>query len=252
MTQDAAIAATVFGGGGPAAAAGAVGSKVMQRYAEPLAEGALRGASKVARGASALPQVLQPILNVGQRAVPAVAGLAAGTQGMGTQGVGTQPVYPTTQGVPQGMEAQGISPLNLMLAQEVLNGNISAAEANAVLSLLGMSQDKDLTANQSKAIALQRSLDTLKSAWEGAGAGTKFAETLGINIGSKTRMLDQAKRAVAEDLGRLQSQGAINVAEREEFDRMMPNSWDSPEVVQQKFQAIQNRIDSYKQSPMLY
>lgn len=252
MTQDAAIAATVFGGGGPAAAAGAVGSKVMQRYAEPLAEGALRGASKVARGASALPQVLQPILNVGQRAVPAVAGLAAGTQGMGTQGVGTQPVYPTTQGVPQGMEAQGISPLNLMLAQEVLNGNISAAEANAVLSLLGMSQDKDLTANQSKAIALQRSLDTLRAAWEGAGAGTKFAETLGINIGSKTRMLDQAKRAVAEDLGRLQSQGAINAEEREEFDRMMPNSWDSPEVVQQKFQAIQNRIDSYKQNPMLY
>ena len=248
MTQDAAIAATVFGGGGPAAAVGAVGSKVMQRYAEPLAEGALRGASKVARGASALPQVLQPILNVGQRAVPAVAGLAAGTQGMGTQGVGTQPVYPTTQGVPQGMEAQGISPLNLMLAQEVLNGNISAAEANAVLSLLGMSQDKDLTANQSKAIALQRSLDTLRAAWEGAGAGTKFAETLGINIGSKTRMLDQAKRAVAEDLGRLQSQGAINVAEREEFDRMMPNSWDSPEVVQQKFQAIQNRIDAYKQN----
>jgi hypothetical protein len=47
MTQDAAIAATVFGGGGPAAAAVAVGSKVMQRYAEPLAEGALRGASKV-------------------------------------------------------------------------------------------------------------------------------------------------------------------------------------------------------------
>jgi len=257
MTQDAAIAATVFGGGGPAAAAGAVGSKVMQRYAEPLAEGALRGASKVVGGASALPQVLQPILNAGQRAVPAVAGLAAGTQGMGTQGmgtqgVGTQPTYPTTQGVPQGMEAQGISPLNLMLAQEVLNGNISAAEANAVLSLLGMSQDKDLTANQSKAIALQRSLDTLKSAWEGAGAGTKFAETLGINIGSKTRMLDQAKRAVAEDLGRLQSQGAINAEEREEFDRMMPNSWDSPEVVQQKFQAIQNRIDSYKQNPMLY
>ena len=252
MTQDAAIAATVFGGGGPAAAVGAVGSKVMQRYAEPLAEGALRGASKVVGGASALPQVLQPILNVGQRAVPAVAGLAAGTQGVGTQGVGTQPIYPTTQGVPQGVGAQGISPLNLMLAQEVLNGNISAAEANAVLSLLGMSPEKDLTANQSKAIALQRSLDTLRAAWEGTGAGTKFAETLGINIGSKTRMLDQAKRAVAEDLGRLQSQGAINAEEREEFDRMMPNSWDSPEVVQQKFQAIQNRIDSYKLNPMLY
>ena len=33
---------------------------------------------------------------------------------------------------------QGISAINLMLAQGVLNGQISATEANAVLSLLGM------------------------------------------------------------------------------------------------------------------
>lgn len=240
MTQDAAIAATVFGGGGPGAVAGAVGSKVAQRYAEPIAEKALRGASKVTSGLGALPQVLQPLVAAGQRATPLVAGMVGGQQGQQVQ----QPMQPQQQ-LPQGVDGQGISALNMMLAQEVLNGNISATEANAVLSLLGMSQDKDLTANQSKAIALQRSLDTLRAAWEGAGAGTKFAETLGINIGSKTRMLDQAKRAVAEDLGRLQSQGAINAEEREEFDGMMPNSWDSPEVVQQKFQAIQNRIDSY-------
>ena len=245
MTQDAAIAATVFGGGGPGAAAGAVGSKVAQRYAEPIAEKALRGVSKVTSGLGALPQVLQPLVTAGQRAIPAIPGINQGIS------EGRQIQQPQQQ-LPQGVNNQGISALNLMLAQEVLNGNISATEANAVLSLLGMSPEKDLTANQSKAIALQRSLDTLRAAWEGAGAGTKFAETLGINIGSKTRMLDQAKRAVAEDLGRLQSQGAINAEEREEFDRMMPNSWDSPEVVQQKFQAIQNRIDSYKQNPMLY
>lgn len=242
MTQDAAIAATVFGGGGPGAVAGAVGSKVAQRYAEPMAAQALRGAAKVTSGVGALPQVLQPLITAGQRAIPAIAGFS------GQQSA--QPQQPMQSQMPQ--EDQGISAINLMLAQAVLNKQISAAEANAVLSLLGMSPEKDLTANQSKAIALQRSLDTLRAAWEGAGAGTKFAETLGINIGSKTRMLDQAKRAVAEDLGRLQSQGAINAEEREEFDRMMPNSWDSPEVVQQKFQAIQNRIDSYKQNPMLY
>ncbi len=196
------------------------------------------------------PQVSQKVLsNLGNAGI---YGTRLG-QAIGYEQPEQQPEQQTIQQqLPSGIDSQGVNALNLMLAQEVLNGNISATEANAVLSLLGMSQDKDLTANQSKAIALQRSLDTLKSAWEGAGAGTKFAETLGINIGSKTRMLDQAKRAVAEDLGRLQSQGAINVAEREEFDRMMPNSWDSPEVVQQKFQAIQNRIDSYKQSPMLY
>jgi len=103
-----------------------------------------------------------------------------------------------------------------------------------------------MSANQSKAVALQQSLDTLRGAWEGSGSGTRFAETLGLNIGTGARSLDQAKAAVAEDLGRLQSQGAINPAEREEFDRMMPNSWDSPEVVEQKFIAIQNRIDAYR------
>lgn len=236
MTQDAAIAATVFGGGGPGAVAGAVGSKVAQRYAEPIAEKALRGASKVTSGLGALPQVLQPLITAGQRAVPAIPGLTGGQ---------AQPTMQPT-GVTQAPQ-QGISALNMMLAQEVLNGNISATEANAVLSLLGMQTGGgELSANQSKAVSLQRSLDTLRSAWEGSGSGTRFAETLGLNIGTGARSLDQAKAAVAEDLGRLQSQGAINPAEREEFDRMMPNSWDSPEVVEQKFMAIQNRIDAYR------
>lgn len=236
MTQDAAIAATVFGGGGPGAVAGAVGSKVAQRYAEPIAEKALRGVSKVTSGLGALPQVLQPLITAGQRAVPVIPGLTGGQ---------AQPTMQPT-GVTQ-VPQQGISALNMMLAQEVLNGNISATEANAVLSLLGMQTGGgELSANQSKAVSLQRSLDTLRSAWEGSGSGTRFAETLGLNIGTGARSLDQAKAAVAEDLGRLQSQGAINPAEREEFDRMMPNSWDSPEVVEQKFMAIQNRIDAYR------
>lgn len=240
MTQDAAIAATVFGGGGPGAVAGAVGSKVAQRYAEPIAEKALRGVSKVTSGLGALPQVLQPLITAGQRAVPAVAGMTGGQQMQ-------QPTQPTQQQLPQGVDSQGINPLNLMLAQEVLNGNISATEANAVLSLLGIQTGGGkLSANQSKAVALQQSLDALRSVWEGSGGGTRFAETLGLNIGTGARSLDQAKAAVAEDLGRLQSQGAINPAEREEFDRMMPNSWDSPEVVEQKFMAIQNRIDAYR------
>lgn len=237
MTQDAAIAATVFGGGGPGAVAGAVGSKVAQRYAEPIAEKALRGVSKVTSGLGALPQVLQPLITAGQRAVPAIPGVMGGGQGQQPQQLQSQ--------IPQ--EDQGVNALNLMLAQEVLNGNISATEANAVLSLLGMQTGGgELSANQSKAVALQQSLDTLRGAWEGSGGGTRLAETLGINIGSKTRSLDQAKAAVAEDLGRLQSQGAINAEERKAFDSMMPNSWDSPTVVEQKFMAIQNRINSYR------
>lgn len=238
MTQDAAIAATVFGGGGPGAVAGAVGSKVAQRYAEPIAEKALRGVSKVTSGLGALPQVLQPLVTAGQRAIPAIPGIVGGRQAQQPQQLQPQ----------MSQQDQGISAINLMLAQSVLNGQISATEANAVLSLLGMGTggEKAMSANQSKAVALQQSLDTLRGAWEGSGGGTRLAETLGINIGSKTRSLDQAKAAVAEDLGRLQSQGAINAEERKAFDSMMPNSWDSPTVVEQKFMAIQNRINSYR------
>lgn len=196
--------------------------------------------SQATQGSAQMPQLLQQIIGGAQRTTPAVAGM------MGGQQEPQQPIQPQQQ-LPQGVDGQGISALNMMLAQEVLNGNISATEANAVLSLLGIQTGGgELSANQSKAVALQQSLDTLRSAWEGSGGGTRFAETLGLNIGTGARSLDQAKAAVAEDLGRLQSQGAINPAEREEFDRMMPNSWDSPEVVEQKFMAIQNRIDAYR------
>ncbi len=128
MTQDAAIAATVFGGGGPGAVAGAVGSKVAQRYAEPMAAQALRGAAKVTSGVGALPQVLQPLITAGQRAIPAIAGFS------GQQSA--QPQQPMQSQMPQ--EDQGISAINMMLAQAVLNKQISATEANAVLSLLGL------------------------------------------------------------------------------------------------------------------
>jgi hypothetical protein len=217
-------------------------SNTISKARAGLAEGQLQRAigSQGSPVSQEIPQLLQTLIQGGQRATPAVAGM------MGGQQEPQQPIQPQQQ-LPQGVDGQGINPLNLMLAQEVLNGNISATEANAVLSLLGMQTGGgELSANQSKAVALQQSLDTLRGAWEGSGSGTRLAETLGINIGSKTRSLDQAKAAVAEDLGRLQSQGAINAEERKAFDSMMPNSWDSPTVVEQKFMAIQNRINSYR------
>ncbi len=239
MTQDAAIAATVFGGGGPGAVAGAVGSKLGQRYAEPIAEKLLRGVSKATTGLESLPGVLQPIISAGQRIAPAVGALSGGSKQ-------TQQVQPIQQST--GTDMQGVNALNLMLAQEVLNGNISATEANAVLSLLGMDTggEKAMSANQSKAAALQGSLDNLRGVWESAGGGARTMETLGLNIGTGARTLDQAKAAVAEDLGRLQSQGAINEQERVAFLQRLPNVWDSPEVVEQKFASIQNIINSYR------
>lgn len=147
----------------------------------------------------------------------------------------SQQVQPDTTGI------------NLMLAQGILSGQITSAEANAVLSLLGMSGmgGEELSANQSKAQALQGSLDSLKSVWEQSSGVARTMQTLGLNIGTGARSLKQAKMSTAEDLGRLQSQGAITPAERVEFMARLPNIWDSPEVVEQKFASIQNIINSY-------
>jgi hypothetical protein len=236
MAQDAVMFGTALGGG-PGSIAGFLGTKALQSQGENIAARGLDIASKAAAGTAGIPKVLEPILQAGQRAIPAVSGLAqrAGVQPMQQQQV--QQTQPQTQ---------GISAINMMLAQGILNGQISAAEANAVLSLLGMGTGTEsMTANQSKAQALQTSLDTLKSAWSQTGGGAKTLESLGINIGTGARSLNQAKISVAEDLGRLQSQGVISPTEREEFDKMMPNAWDNDALVQQKFQAIQDRINSY-------
>lgn len=176
-----------------------------------------------------------------QRVAPAIAGQVAGQSQMGAQNVPTQQVQTEGQVTQNDMQA-----INMYLANAVLQGQISATEAKAVMELLGVSSgNSEMSANQSKATALQQSLDKLAQAWDSASGGSKLMETLGLNIGSDTRVLDQAKAAVVEDLGRLQSQGAINKDERVAFESMMPNSWDSPQVVQQKLQSIQDRINSY-------
>lgn len=79
-----------------------------------------------------LPQVLQPLVTAGQRAIPAIPGINQGIS-EGRQIQQPQQLQPQIS-----QQDQGISAINLMLAQGVLNGQISATEANAVLSLLGM------------------------------------------------------------------------------------------------------------------
>lgn len=155
-----------------------------------------------------------------------------------------QPQPPTESG---GMGGGQDEQIKQALVVGILSGEISASDAEAVMMLLGMNEPKvdEPSANQSKAMALQTSLNTLKGVWDSTSGIGKLSETLGINIGAGTRSLDQAKAAVVEDLGRLQSQGVVSPTERAEFERMMPNSWDNPQLVQQKLQAIQDRINSY-------
>lgn len=245
MTQDALAMGAAGLGGGIGGAAGVAGSKVLQANAEGIASKGLGGLSKILQGvgpvAEGVGNVASQVGPIAQQVGAPLAGqMAAGSQPQ------VQPQQEQMQETQGGLAQDELQALNFYLANAVLQGDISSSDANSVLDLLGVSGDQGGSGkDQSKAVALQESLNKLRSAWEGTGGGGKLMETLGLNIGTNARSLDQAKAAVAEDLGRLQSQGAINKDELKTFNSMMPNSWDSPAVVQQKLQAIQDRINAY-------
>lgn len=94
---------------------------------------------------------------------------------------------PQSQGI-GGMGAGGkeTQALNFMLAQEILNGNISATEANAVLSLLGMGpeeevKEKTMTESQRDYQLAAEAIQQAKSILEQSGGAGKLA-TVGGNI----------------------------------------------------------------------
>lgn len=237
MTQDAAMFGQAVTGG-PGGALAALGSKGLQRYGEAGLQKGIEAASKVAGGTSKIPPILESLIGKGQRAIPAMTYRGDNIEM-------PQELQPIMQQPQQQQQNPEGAALRQMLVQAVLSNQISATEAKAVLDLLGMGDEGSLSKDQSKAMALQGSLDNLRAVWEQASGGAKTMETLGLNIGTGARSLEQAKAAVAEDLGRLQSQGAINEQERIAFLERLPNIWDSPEVVQQKFASIQNIINSY-------
>jgi len=106
-------------------------SNTISKAQAAIGRGQEMGGSGILGGG--LSKGIQGLTGMGQRAVPAVAGL---TQRGGKE-LATPPIGGEMERI-QAPQSQGINPLNLMLAQEVLSGNISATEANAVLSLLGM------------------------------------------------------------------------------------------------------------------
>ena len=96
---------------------------------------ALTGKAMQSLGGRQLPQVSEKVLsNLGNAGIYGTRlGQAIGYENSEAQPQQIQQLQPQ---MPQ--QDQGVSAINLMLAQGVLNGQISATEANAVLSLLGM------------------------------------------------------------------------------------------------------------------
>lgn len=197
-----------------------------------------------------IPQLLQTLIQGGQRATPAVAGM------MGGQQEPQQPIQPQQQ-LPQGVDGQGINPLNLMLAQEVLNGNISATEANAVLSLLGMggTSGQKLTEKQklfkSAGQAAGEALAILESGQAKTGkvqgVGTAIGKFFGTQDPAQTdylAKLDGARMAAISAL----SGANVPPSEYERMRNLIPEPNDEYNIAVQKLRAFQQVMDTYAQS----
>jgi hypothetical protein len=185
-----------------------------------------------------LPQVLQPLVTAGQRAIPAIPGINQGIS-EGRQIQQPQQLQPQIS-----QQDQGISAINLMLAQGVLNGQISAAEANAVLSLLGMDQGGatgKMTESQRDyqlaAEAMEQAYDVL----EQAGGAGKLA-TLGGNIAGffGSTSASSEYRAALDTATAFLRKALIGSGQSEaELKNLnLPKPTDEPEIAKQKIMTL--------------
>ena len=246
MAQDAVMFGTALGGG-PGSIAGFLGTKALQSQGENIAAKGLDIASKVAAGTAGIPKVLEPILQAGQKAIPAVSGL--------TQIPGAQPVQ--QQQVQQSQaQAEGINAINLMLAQGILNGQISASEANAVLSLLGMGGTTTKLTEKQKMFksAGQTAAEALNLLESGAaktgkiqGVGTAVGKFFGTQDPAQTEYLaklDGARMAAISAL----SGANVPPSEYERMRNLIPEPNDEYNVAVEKLRAFQQVMDTYAQS----
>lgn len=214
-------------------------SNTISKARAGLAEGQLQRAigSQGSPVSQEIPQLLQTLIQGGQRATPAVAGM------MGGQQEPQQPIQPQQQ-LPQGVDGQGINALNLMLAQEVLNRNISATEANAVLSLLGMDQGGatgKMTESQRDYQLAAEAIEQAYGVLEQAGGAGKLA-TLGGNIAGffGSTSASSEYRAALDTATAFLRKALIGSGQSEaELKNLnLPKPTDEPEIAKQKIMTL--------------
>lgn len=184
-----------------------------------------------------IPQLLQTLISAGQKTIPATAG-AMGSNRQANIPVQQAVGVPTQQ--PQMAEAQA---LKTMLAQEVLNGNISATEANAVVSLLGLDAGGvgNLTESQRDYQLAAESMQDAYTVLEQSGGAGKLA-TLGGNIagffGSTTPSSEY--RAALDTATAFLRKALIGSGQSEaELKNLnLPKPTDEPEVAKQKILTL--------------
>lgn len=190
-------------------------------------------------GGLQLPQVSEKVMsNLGNAGI---YGTRLG-QAIGYEGNQQQPQQPMQSQMPQ--EDQGISAINLMLAQSVLNGQISATEANAVLSLLGMDQGGatgKMTESQRDYQLAAEAMEQAYGVLEQAGGAGKLA-TLGGNIAGffGSTSASSEYRAALDTATAFLRKALIGSGQSEaELKNLnLPKPTDEPKIAKQKIMTL--------------
>lgn len=168
--------------------------------------------------------------------------------------------YQQQQGSGNGMGGKEINAVNLMLAQGILNGQISATEANAVLSLLGMEQE-DTTSSTSKGTSQgqmdsQNAIDMvgrLSSSLSGRQLTGPIKGLATLSPYATEQKDLQAEIDLARQIvGKFLEGGVLRKEDEEKYKKILPTMYDTQEVAQRKLEnlmiELQNRQSQYQQT----
>lgn len=203
-------------------------------------------------GGLQLPQVSEKVMST--LGTAGIYGTRLG-QAIGYEGNQQQPQQPMQSQMPQ--QDQGISAINLMLAQGVLNGQISATEANAVLSLLGMggTGGQKLTEKQKLFKSAGQTAGEALAILESGQAKTGKIQGIGTAVGKFFGTQDPAQTDYLAKLdgARMAAISALSGAnvppsEYERMRNLIPEPNDEYNVAIQKLRAFQQVMDTYAQS----
>lgn len=176
------------------------------------------------------PEVLANIGNAG------IFGTRLG-QALGQEQAPMQPQM--EQSMPQQVQPDTTG-INLMLAQGILSGQITSAEANAVLGLLGMSGGTEKKTDlQRKAESALTSIDTLEGILTEGGNNVLLGQLLPFQGGSsQAQIYNSAATDIMDTLARLRTGAVINESEEKMYRGYIPKITDTPERRQYKLQLL--------------
>lgn len=152
-----------------------------------------------------------------------------------------------------GVSNQEAQALKQVLAMAIVSGQISGAEANAVLSLLGMGKEKEASQGEVDAQNAIDMVGRLSSSLSGRQLTGPLKGLVGLNPYATEQQDMQAEIDLARQVvGKFLEGGILRKEDEEKYKKILPTMYDTQEVAQRKLEnlviELQNRQKQYQQT----